>query len=139
MFVDACVIVSMMAGEDTTDSYEAALVDAASPFTSTLAAWEAIIVLSRPDQLNCAYSAAEAVVVEWLEARKIRLCEPGSPRRVLSYAIAVAEQHGLGKRYLSNFDCFHYAYAKAMRAPLLTLDQLLCQTDVETLPKGQDE
>ncbi|UVK49639.1 type II toxin-antitoxin system VapC family toxin (plasmid) [Mesorhizobium sp. AR02] len=139
MFVDACAIVSMMAGEDTADAYEAALLDAASPFTSTLAAWEAIIVLSRPDQLNCAYKAAEAVVVEWLEARKIRLREPGSPRRVLSYAVAVAEQHGIGKRRLSNFDCFHYAYAKAMRSPLLTLDQLLRQTDVATLPKGSDE
>ena len=39
MFVDACAIVSMMAGEDTADSYEAALLEAPSPFTSTLAAW----------------------------------------------------------------------------------------------------
>ncbi|WP_394890278.1 type II toxin-antitoxin system VapC family toxin [Mesorhizobium sp. AaZ16] len=139
MFVDACAIVSMMAGEDTADAYEAALLEAASPSTSTLAAWEAIIVLSRPDQLNCANKAAEAVVVEWLEARKIRLREPGSPRRVLSYAIAVAEQHGIGKRRLSNFDCFHYAYANVMRSPLLTLDELLRQTDVATLPKGSDE
>jgi ribonuclease VapC len=134
MFVDACAIISMMAKEDTAEAYKAALVAAASPFTSTLAAWEAIIILSRPDQLNCSYSAAEAVVVEWLEARKIRLREPGSPRRVLSYAIAVAEQHGIGKRRLSNFDCFHYAYAKAMRSPLLTLDQLLRGTDIETRP-----
>ncbi len=102
MFVDACAIVSMMAGEDTADSYEAALL--------------------------------EAVVVEWLEARRIALREPGSPLRVLSYAIAVAEKHGIGKRYLSNFDCFQYAYAKAMRAPLLTLDRLLRETDVKTLP-----
>ncbi|WP_246252764.1 type II toxin-antitoxin system VapC family toxin [Allomesorhizobium camelthorni] len=115
------------------------MLDAASPFTSTLAAWEAIIVLSRPDQLNCSYKAAEAVVVEWLEARKIRRREPGSPRRVLSYAVAVAEQHGVGKRRLSNFDCFHYAYAKTMRSPLLTLDQLLRQTDGATLPKGSGE
>ncbi|RNJ42729.1 PIN domain-containing protein [Mesorhizobium erdmanii] len=134
MFVDACAIVSMMAGENTADSYEAALLEAPSPVTSTLAAWEAIIVLSRRDQLNCPYSAAEAVVVEWLEARRIALREPGSPRRVLSYAVAVAEKHGIGKRYLSNFDCFHYAYAKAMRAPLLTLDELLRETDVKTLP-----
>ncbi|ESW78991.1 type II toxin-antitoxin system VapC family toxin [Mesorhizobium sp. C280B] len=38
MFVDARAIVSMMAGEDTADSYEAALLEAPSPFTSTLAA-----------------------------------------------------------------------------------------------------
>lgn len=134
MFIDACAIVSMMAGEETGDAYEAALLDASAPFTSALAAWEAIIVLSRPDQLDCPYTAAEAVVVEWLEARQIALREPASPRSVLSHAVAVAEQHCLGKRHLSNFDCFHYAYAKTMGSPLLTLDQLLRETDVETLP-----
>ncbi|WP_085044262.1 type II toxin-antitoxin system VapC family toxin [Ensifer aridi] len=134
MFVDACAIVSIMAGEDTAGAYETALLNAPAPFTSTLAAWEAIIVLSRPDQLNCAYSAAEGAVVEWMEARGIRLREPGSPRRVLSFAVAAAEKHGIGKRYLSNFDCFHYAYAKSMRAPLLTLDELLRKTDAETQP-----
>ena len=106
MFVDACAIVSMMAGEDTADAYEAALLSAIAPCTSTLAAWEAIIVLSRPDQLNCRYGAAEAAVVEWLEARNIRLREPGSARRVLSCAVAVAEKHGIGKCRLSHLDCF---------------------------------
>ncbi|HEY0125023.1 MAG TPA: type II toxin-antitoxin system VapC family toxin [Rhizobium sp.] len=134
MFVDACAIVSMMAGEDTASAYEAALLDATSPSTSALAAWEAIIVLSRPDQLNCRYSEAEGAVLEWLDARNIRLQEPDAPRRVLSFAVAVAEKHGLGRRHLSNFDCFHYAYAKAMGAPLLTLDQLLRETDVDTVP-----
>lgn len=134
MFVDACAIVSIMAGEDTADAYEVALVAAPSPFTSTLAAWEAIIILSRPDQLDCPFSAAQVVVVEWLEARKIALRDPGSAHTVLAYAVAVAERHGLGRRRLSNFDCFHYAYAKTMGVPLLTLDQLLRETDVETLP-----
>lgn len=95
-------------------------------------------MLSRPDQLNCAYKAAEAVVVEWLAAPKIRLCEPGSPRHVLSYAVAVAGQHGIAKRRLSKFDC-PYAYSKAMHSPRRTLDHLLLQTDVATLPKGSDE
>jgi ribonuclease VapC len=48
--------------------------------------------------------------------------------------VSVAERHGLGKRYLSNFDCFHYAHAKAAGAPMLTLDRLLRETDIETLP-----
>jgi ribonuclease VapC len=134
MFVDACAIVAMMAGQESAGSYENALVNARSPFTSTLAAWEAIIVLSRPDQLNCAYSAAEGAVVEWLEARGIRLREPGSPRRVLSFAVAVAEKHGTGRRYLSNFDCFHYAYAKAMRTSILTMDSHLRETDIDCQP-----
>ena len=111
-----------------------ALARAATSFTSPLAAWEAIIVLSRPDQLDCSCADSHAVVAEWLEARNIALLDPPSPRDVLSHAVAVAQKHGIGKRALSNFDCFHYAYAKASRQPLLTLDSLLRQTDVATLP-----
>ncbi|HKN30119.1 MAG TPA: PIN domain-containing protein [Roseiarcus sp.] len=94
----------------------------------------AIIVLSRPDQLNCRFPEAEGAVVEWLEARDIALREPPSPRGILAHAIVVADEHGVGKRALSNFDCFHYAYAKAAGEPLLTLDRRLRATDVETRP-----
>ena len=134
MFVDACVIVSIMAGEDTAPAYEAVLARTELAFTSPMAAWEAIIVLSRPDQLDCRYSEAAAAVVEWLDARNIDLREASAPRDVLAYAVDVAEKHGLGRRALSNFDCFHYAHAKAASVPLLTLDQRLRQTDVPTKP-----
>jgi ribonuclease VapC len=136
MFVDACAIVSMMAGEDTAPTYAAALARAVSAFTSPMAAWEAIIILSRPDQLDCRYSEAEAAVVEWLEARGIALREAPSPRDLLAHAVEVAEKHGIGRRALSSFDCFHYAYAKACGVPLLTLDGLLRQTDVPTSPEN---
>ena len=46
----------------------------------------------------------------------------------------MAEKHGVGKRALSNFDCFHYAYAKTTNEPLLTLDERLRATDVVTRP-----
>ena len=134
MFVDACAIVSIITGEETATAYDAALAGVETPFTSPLAAFEAIIVLARPDHLKCSYTDAETVVVDWLAERHIDLREPTSPGEVLSHAIAVAEKHGLGKRYLSNFDCFHYAHAKAAGAALLTLDQVLIETDVETLP-----
>jgi len=134
MFVDACVIVSIMAGEETAAAYEEALAGAAGVWTSALAAWEAIIVLSRADQLNCRYCDAEGAVTEWLEARDIALRDPPSPRETLAYAVAVAEKRGVGERALSNFDCFHYAYAKAAKEPLLTLDRNLRATDVETRP-----
>lgn len=134
MFVDACVIISLMAGEDSAAAYDAELEKAEAPFTSPLAAWEAIIAMSRADQLDCPYTATEALVVAWLDERRIDIREPGSPREVLAHAVAVAEKHGLGKRHLSNFDCFHYAHAKTAGAPLLTLDRLLRQTDAETLP-----
>ncbi len=134
MFVDACAIISIMAGEDMAEDYQAALDLAMAPFTSALAAWEAVLIMARPGQLDCSYSEAEAVVIQWLDANGIALREPGSSRDVLAHAVAVAEQHGLGKRALSNFDCFHYAHAKAAGVPLLTLDGLLRQTDVETRP-----
>lgn len=133
MFVDACAIVSMFAGEERAAAYEGALDTAVDPFTSPLAAWEAIIVLSRPDQLNCRYSDAEAVVVEGLDARNIALRDSGGARQLLSHAVAVAERQGIGRRALSNFDCFHYAHAMVAQQPLLTMDRLLCQTDAATL------
>jgi ribonuclease VapC len=134
MFVDACAIVSIVAGEETAPAYETALAQSDAPFTSAMAAWEAIIVLSRPDQLNCRYSEAEAAVTEWMDARGIDLREATDARTVLANAIAVAEKHGIGRRALSNFDCFHYAHAKTAGVPLLTLDNLLRKTDARTLP-----
>jgi ribonuclease VapC len=134
VFVDACAIVSIMSGDETADAYESALMDAASAVTSALAAWEAIVVLSRPDQLNCRLTEAEGAVMEWLDARNIALTERASPRHILAHAVAVAEKHGVGRQSLSNLDCFHYAYAKETRHPLLTLDRKLRETDIDTRP-----
>lgn len=134
MYVDACAIVSLIAREASASAYATALAGSADPWTSPLAAWEATIVLSRPGQLDCPFRKAERVVVEWLEERDIALREPERPREILALAVAVAEKHGVGKRALSNFDCFHYAYAKSAGAPILTLDRLLRATDAETRP-----
>ena len=136
MFVDACVIVSIFMKEGTKPAYEAALQTADHPFTSPLAAWEAIIILSHPDRLDLSYSAAHADVTEWLGVMKVDLRDAGEPHEVLRHAVAIAERHGVSRRGLSNFDCFHYAQAKAAGVPLLTLDRLLRETDVETLPTG---
>ena len=129
MFLDACAIISLMTGEATKPTYEARLNQATSACTSALAAWEAIIVLSRPEKLNRPYSIVEQAVILWLESRDIALSEPAAPREILSLAIAAAEKYGVGRRSLGSFDCFHYAYAKALRQPLLTLDAALLQTD----------
>ncbi|HEX7854981.1 MAG TPA: type II toxin-antitoxin system VapC family toxin [Sphingobium sp.] len=136
MFVDACAIVSIFAGEDSADAYDKAMAGSATPlYTSALAAWEAIIVLSRPDQLACSYLDAHEVVTEWLKLRNVDLCETGSPANLLLKAVEVAQTHGIGKRALSNFDCFHYGFAKLAGVPLLTMDRLLRETDVKALPE----
>lgn len=134
MFVDACAIVAMFMEEDSKPGYEAALLAADNPFTSPLAAWEAIIVLAHPSRLNVSFEAARLDVMEWLQRSAIVLRDAGPPEAVLAHAVAVAQTHGVGKRALSNFDCFHYAQARAAGTPLLTLDRLLQQTDVETRP-----
>ncbi|MES2861662.1 MAG: type II toxin-antitoxin system VapC family toxin [Pseudomonadota bacterium] len=134
MFVDACAIISIFMQEETATSYRDALGAADAPFTSALAAFEAVIILARPDRLNSTYGETLKDVLAWLHAYGIDLREASDSNTVLAYAITVAEGHGLGKRALSNFDCFHYAHAKAAGAPLLTLDALLRQTDVATLP-----
>ncbi|BCH19880.1 hypothetical protein [Mesorhizobium sp. L-2-11] len=43
----------------------------------------------------------------------------------------MAEKHGIGKRSLNNFDCFHYVYTKVADVTLLTLDQKLRETDIK--------
>jgi len=134
MFVDACAIVSILGMEETASDYRSALKQAPEAFTSPLAAWEAIIVLSRPDFLACSFRQAHLVITEWLNENGVTLRDSSQPEDVLAHAVSVAEQHGLGKRALSNFDCFHYAHAKVANAPLLTLDGLLRQTDAETRP-----
>lgn len=134
MFVDAFAIVSLLSLEETAADYGAALDRTEDAWTSTLAAFEAILVLARPEKLDLSYAAAEELVVEFLDLRDIALLEPGSPRSVLSNAVGVAERHGVGRRKLSTFDCFHYAYAKQLRHPLLTLDEHLRATDIETFP-----
>lgn len=136
MSVDACAIVSIFMKEGTKPAYEAALQTADDPFTSPLAAWEAIIILSHPDRLNLSYSAVHADVTDWLDTLNVDLRDTGRPRDMLWHAVAVAERHGVGRRALSNFDCFHYAHAKAAGVPLLTLDRLLRETDVQALPRA---
>lgn len=134
MFVDACAIISITIGEPSALAYREALLKADAPFTSPLAAWEAVIILARPEHLNCTFTTAQTAVLRWVDENGVALREPSSSREVLAHAVAVAEAYGLGKRALSNFDCFHYAHAKAAGAPLLTLDRLLRETDVETVP-----
>ena len=109
MFVDACVIVSLISLEGTAEAYAETLERTGEAWTSALAAFEAILVLSRHDKLNMSFSATETIVSEFLTRVDVELREPGPARQILGYAISAAERYGVGKRKLSSFDCFHYA------------------------------
>jgi len=134
MFVDACALIAVIMREETADAYGDALTATEHAFTSPLAAWEAAIVLARPEKLDCSYPKAADIVLDWLDAWGIAVRESANPEHLVRLAADVADKHGLGKRALSNFDCFHYAHAKVAGAPMLTLDRLLRATDVGTVP-----
>lgn len=135
MFVDACAIVSLFVREPDADAYDLALASADDPFTSALAVWEAVLILSRPEKLASPLVETLDAVEEWLHQRRIALREASvAPSALLVLAISAASQQGLGKKRLSSFDCFHYAHAKAAGAPILTNDRLLRATDVATAP-----
>lgn len=134
MFVDACAIVSILSEEPTAAAYQGALDTVTAATTSPLAAFEAILVLARPEKFACDMATAQAVVLTFLDEREIALSQDCEPKALLGLAIDVARLHGVGKRHLSSFDCFHYAQAKLTRQTLLTLDELLRQTNIETAP-----
>lgn len=134
MYVDACAIVALLSLEESADAYGAALDAADQPWTSALAAFEAVLVLSRPEKLNQGYPETEALVSEFLGLRGVALLSPGDAKSILGLAVSAAARHGVGRRRLSSFDCFHYAFAKSEDSALLTMDEALRETDVETLP-----
>ncbi len=135
MFVDACAIVSILSDEADAAAYALALENSRDRVTSSLAAWEAIVVLSRPAKLGRDLREVESFVCEWLETNGIVLAGPKAPEReVLRYAIEALATYGGGSSGLNALDCFHYAHAKAAGAPILTNDRLLRATDVATAP-----
>lgn len=134
-FVDACAIVSILSGEEDADLYGAALEGNREAFTSPMAAWEAIIILARPEKFDLPFATSHALVVEWLIERGIALRNPSAPATdILALAVSAAEKHGIGRRHLSNLDCFHFAQAASEGAALLTRDVLLRETGLKTHP-----
>ena len=134
MFVDACALVAILSKEPEALSYEAEIARSQSPWTTPLAAFEAILVLARPSKLDAGYLTVHELLMRYLAKVGVALREPGDAQEMLSYAVMVADRHGTGKKKLSTFDCFHYAAAKTAGSPLLTLDNLLRDTNVPTLP-----
>lgn len=135
MFVDACAIVSILSGESDAASYANALTGASEPFTSALAAWEAIVVLSRPEKLGRPLPEMEQFVCEWLTSNQIALRSSQlAERDPLRHAIHALSAYGGGSNRLNALDCFHYAHAKAAGAPILTNDRLLRATDAHVAP-----
>jgi ribonuclease VapC len=135
VLIDACAMVSILSQEEDAESYEQVIRNYAKPVTTILAAWEAILILSRPEKWNCSPLLMQKILLEWLQEKNITLLDlEAPPETILTHAVHAAQLYGVGKKKLSNLDCFHYACARAAKIPLLTYDQLLRSTDLDVLP-----
>lgn len=134
MFIDACALVAIFSKEADAAAYESAIDEAATAWTTAIAVFETVLVLARPEKLGLSVEAIYDILIGYLEYREIELKELGPPQEILKHALLVAVRHGVSRKKLSAFDCFHYAAAKTAGSPILTLDKLLRDTDVPTLP-----
>ncbi len=83
MMLDACVLISLVTDEHTKPFYAEELAKAKRPFTSSPAAWEAVIMLSNPDKFNLPFKKTLAFLLDWLEIQNIGLQDINAPIQVL--------------------------------------------------------
>src|SRR5579863_2815730 len=136
MFVDASAIIAILCEEPSGPALPKAL-DAkkTSKVASVLAVWEAAVGLRRKKQLSTA--DAEGLVRDFLEAARVEMI--GIAADELSLAVRAYDRYGRHRypdaernKALNMADCFHYACAKARRAPILHNDVGLALTDARS-------
>jgi len=133
MFVDAAAITAVLSTEPEADRCAAALENAAQPFTSPIAVWEAVRALSRPDKFADA-TKAEMAVRRLLEYRNIELRQLPPPQEASELSLEAFARYGAGHHRLNLADCFHYACARHYGAAMLSTADEFRFTDLETVP-----
>lgn len=130
MFVDASALVSVLAAEidgaDLSDRIEAA---APQCRNSPLAVFETAVAMARIREVRPGY--AVEVISEYLERARIDVV-PIEPIDAIS-AIQAFETYGKGAGHparLNMGDCFSYAMAKRLGAPLLYKGEDFIHTDL---------
>lgn len=137
MFVDASAIVAILNEEPEAEAFEAMLGRRGEPPTvSPLARFEAVLSLARArheqggDRAE-ALAHAEAAVDALIRAFEMR--EVGISPEMGSLALEASRRYGkfVGHQAKLNFgDCFAYACAKTLNAPLLYKGSDFPETDV---------
>lgn len=134
MFVDACAIIALLSDEPEADRVSDALMTAQTRMTSPVAVLEAVLGLSRPDKFALPVDTVEPIVMEFLEARGIEICDLPPAKHATSLALSAARRFRSGRHGLNLGDCLHYACAKYYRVPILATADEFRQTDLETVP-----
>jgi len=134
MFVDASAIVALLADEPEAERISAALASASQCRTSPVAVLETVLALARPDKFDMTVEAVEPIVLEFLDARGIEICDLPPAHETTALALSAAHRYRAGRHGLNFGDCLHYAAARFFSMPILATADEFRSTDLETIP-----
>jgi len=139
MFVDASVLVAILAKEDESFDFGSKLDTASTVYISAVVQYEAVSVASRiyagtrnkpfkPKHFDSAVSAVARII----EVYDMQFIPIGSNESKLAFQALGKYGRGSGHRAKLNMgDCFSYACAKAHNLPLLLKGNDFIHTDIE--------
>lgn len=134
MFVDASAIVAILTQENGFESLVAALEGATTRHTSAVAIFEAALGVRR--KRRCDVTQAEQVVMRFLAALRVEVASIAGAEA--SRALDAFSRFGKGTGHpaqLNMGDCFAYAVARSLGAPMLFVGEDFARTDVNS-PRG---
>ncbi len=128
MFVDASVIVAIVAPEEDGRALSGRLDRAAAVRTSAIAVYEAVLGLAR--KLDISVADAETAVGDLLTHANAEIIPITT--EIGRGAIRAFERYGRGRHpaRLNMGDCFAYACARSLDVPLLFKGDDFSQTDI---------
>ena len=129
MFLDASAMIAIVAGEADAASLGARLGQAAEVHTSPIAIYEAVLGLARIGRMPI--PRAGAILDGFLEQAVVRIMPITA--EIGRGALSAFERFGKGRHPagLNMGDCFAYACASSIEAPLLFKGNDFPQTDIE--------
>jgi ribonuclease VapC len=134
MFVDAAAIVAIVSDEPEAARCGNAIVQAAAPFTSAMAVWEATMALCRPEKLGIPVETSLKIVTRFLDERDIALRDLPPAQDATGLSVEAATRFRNNAIRLNLADCFHYACARHYGVPMLSTADEFRLTDLETVP-----
>jgi ribonuclease VapC len=129
MFVDASAMVAMLTDESDGSALAGRLEASTARHTSAVAVFETVAALARKRSFSI--DEAREIVHSFLNLAEIELHPIGEDE--LEQALRAFERFGKGRHpaALNLGDCFAYACARTLRAPLLFKGDDFPRTDIE--------
>lgn len=127
-FIDASVLVAIVALEDDFDVYRDRLEAADTPIISAIGIWEAVVAIARLRSLTIADAKSQ---LDWtLNDRNVEIVPLGAGEAVAALEAYVTYGKGNHPAKLNMGDCFAYACAKTNGASLLYKGNDFAKTDL---------